>query len=92
MAIPENGPPLLIGADGTGLIAVADGGEQPQQGPDRSGIALVNRSGDVVSTFGRFGNYDGQFRMAHDVAADRQGNLYVVDITGQRVQKFMARR
>jgi hypothetical protein len=26
--------------------------------------------------------------MAHDVAADRDGNLYVVDIAGQRVQKF----
>ena len=45
-------------------------------------------SGHVVQSFGRFGNYDGQFEMGHDIAIDRAGNLYVVDITGRRVQKF----
>ena len=89
---PRMGRPYSLALIGRGLVAVADGGEQPEQGPDRSGVSLVNQSGAVVSTFGRFGNYDGQFRMAHDVAADRQGNLYVVDITGQRVQKFVATR
>jgi hypothetical protein len=35
------------------------------------------------------GNQDGQFWIAHDIAADRAGNIYVVDIAGQRVQKFV---
>jgi len=69
-------------------VAIADGGEQPQSPPDRSGVAVLTRDGALVERFGRFGNQDGQFRMAHDIAADRAGNLYVVDITGQRVQKF----
>lgn len=87
---PRIGRPYSIALLGGGLAAIVDGGEQPKTGPDRSGVAIVRLDGTVVQTFGRFGNYDGQFRMGHDLAADRSGNLYVVDITGQRVQKFAA--
>ncbi len=83
------GRPYSLALVNARLAAVVDGGEQPEEGPDRSGAALVTRSGQVVSRFGRFGNYDGQFRMAHDVASDARGNLYIVDIAGQRVQKFI---
>lgn len=69
-------------------LVVADGGEQPDSGPDRSGVAIVTTDGHMLQRLGRYGNYDGQFRMAHDVAADAKGNIYVVDITGQRVQKL----
>ena len=41
---------------------------------------------------GSFGNYDGQFRLAHDVAVARDGAVYVADAWGQRVQKFNCRR
>lgn len=75
-----------------GHVVVADGGEQPRMGPDRSAVAITDREGKLVQRLGRFGNYDGQFRMAHDVATDSDGNLYVVDIAGQRVQKFAPRR
>lgn len=73
-------------------MVVADGGEQPEGGPDRSGVAIVARDGRLLQRFGRYGNYDGQFRMAHDVATDAEGNIYVVDITGQRVQKLTGSR
>ena len=76
---------LLPGA----VTAVVDGGEQPEVPPDRSGVSIVSQDGTVAERFGRFGNQDGQFRMGHDIAADAKGNLYVVDITGQRVQKFV---
>lgn len=72
--------------------AIVDGGEQPASGPDRSGVSITTLSGRLLTGFGRFGNYDGQFQMGHDIAADRAGNLYVVDITGHRVQKFSPRR
>jgi DNA-binding beta-propeller fold protein YncE len=85
---PLIGRPYSVALLGNGLAAVVDGGEQPDSGPDRSGVAIVRLDGTVVQTFGRYGNYDGQFRMGHDLAADRRGNLYIVDITGQRVQKF----
>lgn len=85
---PRIGRPYSIALIGGDLAAIVDGGEQPETGPDRSGVAIVRLDGTVIQTFGRFGNYDGQFRMGHDVAADRAGNLYVVDISGQRVQKL----
>lgn len=85
---PRIGRPYSIALLGNGLAAVVDGGEQPDSGPDRSGVAILRLDGTVVERFGRYGNYDGQFRMGHDLAADLSGNLYVVDITGQRVQKF----
>jgi len=69
-------------------LVIADGGEQPNSGPDRAGVAIVTADGRVLQRFGRYGNYDGQFRMAHDVAVDAKGNIYVVDIAGQRVQKL----
>lgn len=71
------------------IAAIVDGGEQPKSPPDRSGVSLVTQDGSVAERFGKFGNQDGQFRMGHDVAADAEGNLYVVDIAGQRVQKFV---
>lgn len=85
---PRIGRPYSIALLGSGLAAIVDGGEQPHSGPDRSGVTIVRLDGSLVGTFGRYGNYDGQFRMGHDLAADRSGNIYVVDITGQRVQKF----
>lgn len=45
-----------------------------------------------VGTFVLFGHYDGQYEMGHDIAADRKGDLNIVDITGRRVQKFAPRR
>ena len=84
----EMGRPYSLALISKELAAVIDGGEQPDDGPDRSHVSIVDMSGHVVQSFGRFGNYDGQFEMGHDIAIDRAGNLYVVDITGRRVQKF----
>ncbi len=78
---------VFIGQDGQAVVI--DGGEQPKDPPDRAGAAVVGMDGKIVDEFGRFGNYDGQFAMAHDVAVDSRGAIYVGDITGGRVQKFV---
>ncbi|WP_421935895.1 peptidyl-alpha-hydroxyglycine alpha-amidating lyase family protein [Phenylobacterium sp.] len=85
---PEAGRPHSVAVLADGGVAIADGGEQPASGPDRSGVAILDAEGRVRQRLGRFGNQDGQFRMAHDLAVDANGALYVVDIIGQRVQKF----
>lgn len=85
---PEAGRPYSVAVLADGGVAIADGGEQPASGPDRSGVAILDAEGRVRQRLGRFGNQDGQFRMAHDLAVDANGALYVVDIIGQRVQKF----
>jgi peptidylamidoglycolate lyase len=86
---PDLGRPYGIASLGQGWFAIADGGVQPDSGPDRSALVIVDAAGKVLERIGRYGNQDGQFRMAHHLAADPAGNVYVVDITGQRVQKFV---
>lgn len=89
---PEIGRPFGLALLGGDRLAIADGGDLPADGgPDHDGVAITDLRGRVLERFGRFGNQDGQFRIAHDIAADRRGNLYVVDVTGQRVQKFSRR-
>jgi len=52
----------------------------------------LSLNGDVEATFGRYGNYDGQFLLGHDIAVGKDGAVYVVDVWGMRVQKFVASR
>ena len=68
---------------------MADGGDQPDGPPDRSAWVLSGSDGTPLVRVGRFGNYDGQFEMAHSIAVDAEGSVYVGDITGARVQKFV---
>lgn len=89
---PNIGRPYSLALLTGERLVIADGGEQPESGPDRSGLAITDVAGRVLQRIGRFGNYDGQFRMAHDVAVDAEGDVYVVDIAGQRVQKFVPGR
>lgn len=85
------GRPFGVAALKDGRTAILDGGDQPDSGPDRAGLAIVDQDGRILKRAGRFGNYDGQFWGAHDVAASPDGAIYVVDIAGQRVQKFVDR-
>jgi peptidylamidoglycolate lyase len=83
----ELGRPYSISVAGNRAVVV-DGGDQPTEGLDRSGAAEVDLDGQILARFGRFGNYDGQFRLAHDVAIASDGSVFVADAWGQRVQKF----
>jgi peptidylamidoglycolate lyase len=85
---PEIGRPygIAIGLDEKAYVI--DGGDQPLEPPDRSRAIRLSLTGKLESAFGRFGNYDGQFQMGHDIAVAEDGAVYVVDILGQRVQKF----
>jgi len=86
------GRPYAIALGANGIAFVADGGDQPAAPPDRSAMVVVRLDGAVIASIGRYGNYDGQFAMAHSIAVGPDGAVYVGDITGGRVQKFVARR
>jgi DNA-binding beta-propeller fold protein YncE len=53
-------------------------------------VRIIDRvSKQVLTHFGRPGRQAGQFTALHNVAVDRQGNIYTAEVnTGQRVQKF----
>jgi peptidylamidoglycolate lyase len=70
---------------------IVDGGDQPDSPPDRSRAFRLAIDGTVEAIFGRFGNYDGQFRLGHDIAVGSDGAVYVADAWGMRVQKFLPR-
>jgi peptidylamidoglycolate lyase len=87
----ELGRPYAAASDQKNRVFIADGGDQPDVPPDRAGVVVVDADGHLITRFGRFGNYDGQFRLAHDIAVAQDGAVYVVDAWGQRVQKFVPR-
>jgi peptidylamidoglycolate lyase len=86
---PEIGRPYGIAIGPDQKAYVVDGGDQPKTPPDRSRAMRLDLDGRVEASFGRFGNYDGQFQMGHDIAVAKDGAVYVVDILGARVQKFL---
>lgn len=53
-----------------------------------SDVILFNSAGNVLSRFGRSGYYNGPKCWYHDIAMDKEGNIYVGDILGDRIQKF----
>jgi peptidylamidoglycolate lyase len=86
---PALGRPYGIALDGMNAAFVVDGGDQPEQPPDRSRAFRLGLDGSIEAEFGRYGNYDGQFLLGHDIAVAADGAVFVVDVLGARVQKFV---
>ncbi len=88
---PALGRPYGIAIGSDDKAYVIDGGDQPKGLPDRSQGFRLSLDGKIEGRFGRFGNYDGQFIVGHDIAVGPDHAVYVVDALGKRVQKFIAR-
>ncbi len=79
-----------VASDGTVFIA---SNYYPAGRPERhSWVTVLRQDGTVSAKVGRWGNYDGQFQEAHCIAAGKDGSLYVGDIIGERIQKFVRDR
>jgi len=64
------------------MLAVADLGNFQ--------IRLVRRQdGQVLGTFGHFGNYAGQLNRVHQIDFDSKGDLFTAEAAGKRVQKWV---
>jgi peptidylamidoglycolate lyase len=86
---PVFGRPYDVAIGTGGMAFIADGGNQPDAPPDRSALVVVRPDGSVAQRVGCFGHDDGEFAIAHDVAVAPDGAVYVGDIAGRRVQKFV---
>jgi peptidylamidoglycolate lyase len=82
--------PQAVRVSSKGKVYVMNAGTDAL--PDRAGVAIFRADGSFVERFGRFGNYDGQFVDGHWLALSRDGDVYVADFAGKRVQKFHPRR
>ena len=49
-------------------------------------------TGEVLGQWGSEGTEPGQFNLPHGIAVDRQGRVYVGDIEGKRLQRFVRRK
>lgn len=66
--------------DPQGALFVADGRANK--------VLRVNSSGKVIGSWGQKGESLGEFNLPHMLAADSEGNLYVAEVGGKRLQKL----
>ncbi|MEO1983239.1 MAG: carbohydrate-binding family 9-like protein [Fuerstiella sp.] len=72
--------PYGITIDSSDQVFIADGRANQ--------ILRLNDRGQVELRLGTGGHAAGQFELPHMLAVDRDGNLYVAEVGGQRFQKF----
>ncbi|TBR25437.1 MAG: HYR domain-containing protein, partial [Candidatus Nitrosotenuis sp.] len=69
-----------LAIDSSGNIIIAD--------PPNNRIVVLDQDGKTITTFGKTGTANSQFKMAKDVTIDSDGDLFVVDSSNHRIQKF----
>jgi len=79
----ESGSPFGLFLTGAGQMFVADG--------RADWIKVLDRQGKTLGRWGESGKNPGQFALPHMLCVDSQGAVYVAEVNGQRVQKFMAK-
>lgn len=82
---PELGYPWAVAIGADGHVYVADGGNQTPGGAPRRIVEL-----DVQGhTLGVFGYEDDALQMPHGLAVGADGSVYVADLEGRALRKFV---
>ncbi|HEY8110432.1 MAG TPA: HYR domain-containing protein, partial [Candidatus Nitrosotenuis sp.] len=69
-----------LAIDSSGNILLADS--------PNNRVVVLDSDGKTVTTFGKTGTGNSQFKMIKDVTLDSDGDLFVVDSSNHRIQKF----
>jgi DNA-binding beta-propeller fold protein YncE len=77
----ESGAPYGLFLTGQGRMFVADG--------RGNAVRILDEQGKRLASWGEKGTAVGQFTLPHWLCVDRQGAVYVAEVSGQRVQKFV---
>lgn len=86
------GRPWAVSVGPDDSVYVVDGGDLTPRPPDRAHLLKLDLQGHIVEKWARYGNYDGQLYWPHAVAVGKDGEVYVGEIIGMRVQKFSKRK
>lgn len=79
----ESGAPYGLFLTPAGRLLVADGRANV--------VRVLDGDGKALGRWGGKGTEAGQFAMPHWLCADSRGVVYVAEVTGQRLQKFVAK-
>ena len=74
----------------TDIAFLPNGDFWVSDGYNNGRVAKFNKDGKYITEFGKPGKGNGEFYVAHSVAVDAQGRLYVADRANARVQVFDA--
>ena len=55
-------------------------------------VYILNTNGDVLTSWGTKGTGAGEFDLAHGIAVDSKGDVYVTEVTNKRIQKFTTKK
>jgi DNA-binding beta-propeller fold protein YncE len=80
----ESGAPYGLFLTGDGRLFVADG--------RANWVKVLDQEGKPLGRFGAKGDGPGQFIMPHMLCVDSRGAVYVAEVDGKRVQKFVPGR
>jgi peptidylamidoglycolate lyase len=84
------GRPWAVRISATGDLFIIDGGDQAEFWPDRARILKLDPEGEILASFGSYGEAPGKFVWPHAIALGSDDTLYVGEVsTGMRIQKFM---
>ena len=79
----ETGAPFGLSLTREGRVLLADG---------RAHLARVlDLEGKTLGRWGMKGTAPGEFNLPHGVCTDSRGGVYLTEVNGQRVQKFVPR-
>ncbi len=79
----DTGAPYGLFLTNDGKMLLADG--------VANWVKVMDLGGKTLGRFGEKGSGPGQFQLPHMLCADSKGAVYVTEITGKRVQKFVPR-
>jgi peptidylamidoglycolate lyase len=83
------GRPWAVRISANGNVFIIDGGDQAEFWPDRARILKLDSDGNIMASFGSYGDAPGQFVWPHAIALSSEDVFYVGEVaTGMRIQKF----